>query len=127
MMRIGDCAGATAAACWWLEEIDCLTDNVEGGINAGLGDMFDYYGPMLLEADLRFDRATKPEDVMQAIDTAIAPLREKPVDAQLLARSKVKLRSSMYDEIGQFGGFGLVNLLASFALFDDDPAREYAR
>jgi predicted Zn-dependent peptidase len=45
------------------------------------------------------------------------------VDAQSLERAKVKLRSSMYDSIGQFGGFGLVDLLASFALFDDDPAR----
>jgi predicted Zn-dependent peptidase len=25
--------------------------------------------------------------------------------------------------MGQFGGFGLMDLLASFALFDDDPAR----
>ena len=24
---------------------------------------------------------------------------------------------------GQFGGFGLMDMLASFALFDDDPAR----
>ncbi len=100
-----------------------LTDSVEGGINAGLGDMFDYQGPMLLEADLRYDPANKADDVLAAIDNAIAPLREKPVDAQLLARSKVKLRSAMYDEIGQFGGFGLVNMLASFALFDDDPGR----
>jgi predicted Zn-dependent peptidase len=100
-----------------------MTDSIEGGINAGLGDMFDYQGPMLLQADLRYDPATKPEDVLQAIDAAIAPLREKPVDPQLLARANVKLRSSMYDEIGQFGGFGLVNMLASFALFDDDPAR----
>jgi predicted Zn-dependent peptidase len=29
----------------------------------------------------------------------------------------------MYDSMGQFGGFGLVNMLASFALFDDNPAR----
>ena len=35
----------------------------------------------------------------------------------------VKLRSSLYDTMGQFGGFGLMDLLASFALFDDDPAR----
>jgi predicted Zn-dependent peptidase len=85
--------------------------------------MFDYSGPMLLQADVRYDSANKAEDVLSAMDTAIAPLREKPVDAQLLARSRVKLRSSMYDSMGQFGGFGLVNMLASFALFDDDPAR----
>jgi zinc protease len=100
-----------------------LTDSIEGGINAGLGDMFDYYGPMLLEADLRYDPSTKPDDVLSAIDAAVGPLREKTVDAQLLERSKVKLRSSMYDSMGQFGGFGLVNMLASFALFDDDPGR----
>jgi predicted Zn-dependent peptidase len=29
----------------------------------------------------------------------------------------------MYDDIGRLGGFGLVNMLASFALYDDDPAR----
>ena len=50
-------------------------------------------------------------------------MREKPIDTQLLERSKVKLRSSMYDAMGQFGGFGLMDMLASFALFDDDPAR----
>jgi len=100
-----------------------LTDSVEGGINADLGNMFDYNGPMLLTADLVYDPATKADDVLKAMDAAIDPLREKPVDPQLLERAKVKLRSSMYDSMGQFGGFGLVNMLASFALFDDNPAR----
>jgi zinc protease len=99
-----------------------LTDSVEGGINA-LGNMFNYDGPMLLYADVRYDPATKPDDVLKAMDAAIDPLREKPVDPQLLQRSKVKLLSSMYDQMGQFGGFGLMDMLASFALFDDDPAR----
>ncbi len=99
-----------------------MTDSVEGGINA-LGNMFNYNGPMLLFADVRYDPSTKADDVLKAMDTAIEPIREKPVDAQLLERSKVKLRSSMYDSMGQFGGFGLMDMLASFALFDDDPAR----
>ncbi len=99
-----------------------LTDSVEGGINM-LGNMFNYNGPMLLAADVRYDPSTRADDVLKAMDAAIDPLREKPVDAQLLDRSKVKLRSSMYDSMGQFGGFGLMDMLASFALFDDDPAR----
>jgi len=99
-----------------------LTDNVEGGINL-LGNMFDYYGPMLLIADVRTDTSTKAADVLSAMDAAIAPLRENPVDKAMLDRAKVKLRSSLYDTMGQFGGFGLMDLLASFALFDDDPAR----
>ena len=35
----------------------------------------------------------------------------------------VKLRSEPVRLHGASGGFGLVDLLASFALFDDDPAR----
>jgi len=41
----------------------------------------------------------------------------------MLNRARVKLRSNLYDTMNQFSGFGLADLLASFALFDDDPAR----
>jgi predicted Zn-dependent peptidase len=99
-----------------------LTDSVEGGINL-LGNMFDYNGPMTLSADLTFDASTKPETVMEAIDTAVEPVRSKPLDQKTLDRSLVKLRSSLYDTMGELGGFGLMDLLASFALFDDDPSR----
>jgi predicted Zn-dependent peptidase len=45
------------------------------------------------------------------------------VDPKTLDRALVKLRSDLYDTVGSQGGFGLVDLLASFALFDDNPAR----
>jgi predicted Zn-dependent peptidase len=99
-----------------------LTDSVGGGINL-LGTMFDYGGPMLLSADFRYDPATKPEIAIEAFDAAIEPLRTKPVDKAMLDRARVKLRSSLYDTMGEFGGFGLMDMLASFALFDDDPGR----
>jgi predicted Zn-dependent peptidase len=35
----------------------------------------------------------------------------------------VKIRSSLYDNIGGFFGVGRADLLACFALFDDDPSR----
>ena len=54
---------------------------------------------------------------------SLEPLRTKPVDQKTLDRALVKLRSDLYDTIGGQGGFGLVDLLASFALFDDNPAR----
>jgi zinc protease len=88
-----------------------------------LGNMFDYNGPMILSADLTFDASTKPETVLEGIDAVVEPLHSKPVDQKTLDRSLVKLRSSLYDTMGQFGGFGLMDMLASFALFDDDPAR----
>jgi predicted Zn-dependent peptidase len=99
-----------------------LTDSVDGGINM-LGNMFNYQGPMLLAAEVRYDPTTKPETILEAMDASIAPLQNKPVDPPTLDRARVKLRSSLYDTMGEFGGFGLMDLLASFALFDDDPAR----
>jgi len=99
-----------------------LTDSVEGGINL-LGNMFDYQGPMLLSANLTFDTTTKPDTVLSAIDSVVEPLRSKPVDQKTLDRAMVKLRSDLYDTMGEFSGFGLMDLLASFAMFDDDPGR----
>ena len=99
-----------------------LTAQVNGGINY-LGNMFNYKGPMLFMADLRYDPATSPDTIVKAWDRALEPLRTKPVDQALLNRSRVKLRSGLYDNMGQLAGFGLADLLASFALFDDDPGR----
>ena len=100
-----------------------LTDSVEGGINNQIGNMFNYQGPMLFAADLTFDTTTKPETVISAMDTVIEPLRSKPVDQRSLDRALVKLRSDLYDTLGELSGFGLTDMLASFALFDDDPGR----
>jgi predicted Zn-dependent peptidase len=33
------------------------------------------------------------------------------------------MRSDLYSNLEQFAGFGRANLLASFALFDDDPSK----
>jgi zinc protease len=99
-----------------------LTDSVDGGINL-LGNMYDYQGPMLFSANLQFDTTTKPEAVLSAIDAVVEPLRSKPVEQKTLDRAMVKLRSDLYDTMGEFSGFGLMDLLASFALFDDDPGR----
>jgi predicted Zn-dependent peptidase len=99
-----------------------FTGSVEGGINL-LGNPYDYQGPMLFIADLTYDPSTKPDDILQAMDGVIEPLRAKPVDQKTLDRALVKARSDLYDTFGQQGGFGLVDILASFALFDDNPGR----
>jgi zinc protease len=97
--------------------------SVSGGINSDLGDMFDYSGPMLWSASLIYDPSVKPEQILSATDGVIDGLQTKPVDRALLDRSVTKLRSSLYDSITQLGGFGRANLLACFALFDDNPER----
>ena len=99
-----------------------FTAEVDGGINY-LGNMYDYKGPMLFMANLTYDPSTSPQTIMKAVDNVIDPLLAKPIDQQMLERARVKLRSNLFDNLGQFGGFGLADLLASYALFDDNPNR----
>ena len=56
------------------------TGSVEGGINM-LGNTFNYNGPMLFTADLLHDPVDEAGRCScKAIDSAIEPLRDKPVD-----------------------------------------------
>ncbi|HZP62949.1 MAG TPA: pitrilysin family protein [Terriglobales bacterium] len=98
------------------------TAEVEGGINL-LGNMYNYDGPMLWIVDLYHDQNVTPEQIMQASDSVLDEIRSKPVDKATLDRALVKMRSSFYDDTESVFGFGRADLLASFALFDDDPAR----
>ena len=99
-----------------------MTGSIEGGINL-LGSMYNYNGPMLWTMDLYHDNNVKDDDILAAIDSVIEPIRTKPVDQKTLDRALVKIRSDFYDQVSQFNGFGRADLLASFALFDDNPQR----
>lgn len=96
--------------------------DVSGAINE-LGNMFDYDGPMLWTVSLFHDAGVKPEQILAAVDSVIEGLQAKPVEQSLLERSITKIRSSLYDTLTQFGGFGRADLMASYALFDDDPSK----
>jgi predicted Zn-dependent peptidase len=98
------------------------TAELEGGINL-LGNMFNYDGPMLWMVDLYHDQNVTTDQIMQAADSVIEKVRSQPMDQAVLDRNLVKLRSSYYDHIEALYGFGRADLLASFALFDDNPAR----
>lgn len=97
------------------------TGRVSGGINY-LGNMFNYNGPMLFAADLIHDEKYSAKEIMGTVDQIIAQVQDKPVAQKDIDRAIVKLRSGLYDTITQFGGVGRADLLASFALFDDDPS-----
>ena len=99
-----------------------LTASVSGGINL-LGNMFNYNGPMLWTAFLFHDENKSPDEIMTAVDAVIDGLQQKPVDRPMLDRAIVKWRSDFYDSLTNGNGFGTADLLASFALFDDDPGR----
>lgn len=95
---------------------------VEGGINL-LGNMFNYNGPMLWTAAMIHGEEFTPGEIMASVDEVVEGLREEPVTEAELERAKTKLLSEFYGVVDSPTRFGLVDLLASFALFDDDPAR----
>ena len=68
----------------------------------------------------------RPTNTRAALKVGLAiTLTASPAFAQkqTLDRALVKLESGFYDNLGATGGFGLADLLASFALFDDNPSR----
>jgi predicted Zn-dependent peptidase len=98
-----------------------LTSDVATGINWGLGNMFNYEGPMLWMVTAYHDEVVTADSLLTVIDREVDALTTAPVDSATLARAKVKMRSSLYDIVDQFSGIGKLDLLASFALFDNDP------
>ena len=97
------------------------TSGVSAGINIGLGNMFDYSGPMLWISNVTYDSTVSSDQILEQYNTAIADLNNITQEDVNLAL--VKMRSYLYDAMAAQFGIGKVNLLASFALFDDDPSR----
>jgi predicted Zn-dependent peptidase len=100
-----------------------LTGSVSGGINPLLGNMFDIKGPTLWTLWLIHDQEKAADEIVKAIDEEVTRLQSTPITREELDLALVKRRSSLYAEYEQFVGFGRANLLASYALFDDDPAK----
>src|SRR5438067_9107911 len=92
-----------------------------GGINFELGNEFDYDGPMLMVSRSTYKPGHTGDEILKEVDAMIREVQEHGVTAKELADAKVRFRSNFYDEIESTQG--RANLLASFALFHDDPAR----
>ena len=85
--------------------------------------MFDYEGPMLYIVSVFHDRNRTSDSLLKVIDAEIASIRDTPVDSATLARARTKMRSTLYGYVEDQNGLGRLNLLASFALFDNDPSK----
>ncbi len=97
------------------------TGDISGGINAYLGNMYNYNGPILWMMSLIHDAETPPDSIIAKIDDRIKAIQNGEIDQAMLDQALVKIRSSFYDILGSYYGFGRADLLASFALFDDHP------
>ncbi len=100
-----------------------IASRFSGGINSDLGTMFNYRGPMLWTFSFTHDATVSDATITTAVNDAIEDVRTHPVSADELARARTKLRSALYGTIDSPGHLGLVDALAVFALFDDDPGR----
>ncbi|HEX6134463.1 MAG TPA: pitrilysin family protein [Longimicrobiales bacterium] len=98
-----------------------MTSGVSAGANIGLGNMFNINGPTLYTISLLHDQDKPPARIVAAIDSVITDLQNRPVDQATLDLALVKMRSLWYSMVES--GFGRADLLAAFALFDDDPAK----
>ncbi len=99
-----------------------FADGVDGGINL-LGNMFDYEGPAQWALYLIHDAGSRPAVITADLDAVIGELQHTLVPAAELDRARTKIRSELYDLAGSPTRFGLVGILASFALFDDEPGK----
>lgn len=96
---------------------------VAGGINWPLGNIYNYNGPMIWSAFLIHGNEFAPNEILSDVDAIIADLQTDLVSDEELSRAMTKIRSGLYDIVGDGNRIGLVDLLAVFALFDDDPGR----
>ncbi|MFN3389818.1 MAG: M16 family metallopeptidase, partial [Allosphingosinicella sp.] len=98
-----------------------IAGGVQGGINIGLGNQFNYNGPMLWTVAFIHDPAKSREEITAALNSVIEDVRTNKVSAQELATARTKLRSQLYNLADPATRFGLVDLLAVGALWEDDP------
>ena len=103
---------------------DRLAIAASGAFNF-LGTNWDVRGPMLFTLRVDYLNDKTATQVIDAIESVLTEVREKGITETELNQAKTALRSSFLEE--QEGGmmprFGRANLLAAFALFDDDPGR----
>jgi predicted Zn-dependent peptidase len=97
-----------------------VASQVSGGFNL-LGNNFDYNGPMLYTFRVDYRPDLKGADVLKVVDKVIAEVQEHGITAEELQEAKVNFRSLFLDNIES--GFGRSDLLAAFALYDDNPNR----
>jgi zinc protease len=103
---------------------DRLAVSVIGAFNL-LGTNWDVKGPMLFTLRVEYLNDKTAAQVLDSIERVIADVREKGVTEAELTHAKTALRSAFLEDLegGFMPRFGRANLLAAFALFDNDPGR----
>jgi predicted Zn-dependent peptidase len=96
---------------------------VGGGINWPLGNIYNYNGPMITTMYMIHGAEHDPATITADLQAIVEDIQENGITDAELERAKTQLLSSLYDTLGDGNRLGLVDLLASFALFEDNPDR----
>ena len=102
-----------------------IASGVSGGFNYGLGNDFDYKGPMLYTFRVDYAPAIKGPQILEAVDQVIGAIQEHGITDEELKEAKINFRSGFFETL-EGGGiplFGRSDLLAALALYDNDPMR----
>ena len=94
--------------------------------DGGVDDLFGYNGPTQMTTRILHKPEYSSEAALTAFDAVIREVEEKGIGADELEQLKVKWRSDYYATLeGGRGGsmpkYGLMHLLACFAIFDNEP------
>jgi zinc protease len=103
---------------------DRLAISAIGAFNF-LGNNWDVRGPMLFTVRVDYLNDKTADQVLAAVESVLAEVRDKGITEAELTQAKTALRSAFLEEMegGFMPRFGRANLLAAIALFDNDPAR----
>jgi zinc protease len=98
-----------------------------GGIQYPVGDLFDYNGPTLLASRVLHKPEYSSEQALEAFDAVIDAVCQRGIEQDELEQVKVKFRSEYVSSLEGGHGpsiprYGLMNYLACFTLFDNDPS-----
>jgi zinc protease len=102
-----------------------IASAVSGGFNYGLGNDFDYNGPMLYAFRVDYAPEVKGPDVLKAVDEVIGGIQQHGITEEELKQAKINFKSGFFETL-EGGGtplFGRSDLLAALALYDNDPNR----
>jgi len=95
-----------------------LSLDLSGALNY-FGNEFDYNGPMIMTTRTTYKSDHTGDEIVKEMDAVLAEVREKGVTEKELADAKVRFRSNFYSQLES--SFGKAHLLATLALFRDDP------
>lgn len=100
--------------------------DTEGGIHYPMGDIFDYNGPTQMVTRILHKPEVSAEKTIALFDEIVRDVQNTRIESAEIEPVKVKFKSDYFSMLeggrrGPMPRYGLMHLLACFALFDNDP------